>query len=637
MAVSQDPPLIRQLDERIANQIAAGEVVERPAAVVKELIENALDAGATRIAIAIEDGGRQVVEVVDDGHGMRRDDLSLALSRHATSKLRSAEDLFRISSLGFRGEALPSIASVSEFTLASCPAAGTGAALRVDGGTMRGVETIAMARGTRVSVRNLFWNVPARLKFLKTARSEGAAVTDMVTRLALGHPAVAFRLTIDGRTAIDFAPGQSLRERCLDTLGAEIANGLIAVEGLRDATQLQGFVAHPQFAKPTAKKQFVYLNGRPVQDRMITAAIRDGFGGFLEPRLHGVVVLYLDTDPSLVDVNVHPTKAEIRFRRQGEVFALIRDSVRDVLSEHSGGFRLDGPGAASGHGGHSDTSGVRRHLVRPAAPPAPSAPPNYQERFLPRQPDTLAAQIIHQRSEQNAQQAIDDSPRRVGEGPNPAPTTASSQDRGGMPPAIEPNQAAHSPEPDLPGVRQVVQLGDMYVLVETDHGIRLLDQHALHEKALYLCLEGHVRQFEGSGRQELLIPQTIDLDAEEMAAVEPHLKELSAAGIEAEVFGPSQLILRAYPSALAKVSWPRFFAELAAEKPGPGALAKLRERLAHRRACTTAVKAGKQLSRAEMLELVRLLYTLEHMEHCPHGRPTTLDLSWQELEQRFQR
>ena len=403
-----DPPLIRQLDDRIANQIAAGEVVERPAAVVKELLENSLDAGASRIDIRIADGGRQLIEIVDDGHGMRRDDLPLALSRHATSKLRSAEDLFRIQSLGFRGEALPSIASVSEFTVASCPDGGEGSAIRVDGGSLGPVESLAMARGTRITVRNLFWNVPARLKFLKSARAEGAAVSDMVTRLSLGHPAVAFTLHLDERTTIDLPPQQSLKDRCAETLGRQLAEGLLAVEGHAESTQLQGFVAHPQYAKPSAKKQYVYLNGRPVQDRMITAAIREGFAGFLEPRLHGVVVLYLDTDPSLIDVNVHPTKAEIRFRRQGEVFTLIRDSIKKVLAEHSGGFRLDGVGGAGGTSPSQapGIGGIKRQTIKAAASgPAEAEVPSFQERFLPREPVTYAEALSTE----------DQSMRRLGE------------------------------------------------------------------------------------------------------------------------------------------------------------------------------------------------------------------------------
>ncbi|TVR15017.1 MAG: DNA mismatch repair endonuclease MutL [Planctomycetota bacterium] len=620
------PPMIRQLDDRIANQIAAGEVVERPAAVVKELVENALDAESTRIEVRLEDGGRQLIEVVDNGHGMRRDDLLLAVSRHATSKLRSSEDLFRISSLGFRGEALPSIASVCEFRLASCPSEGDGCEMTINGGRMQhGPQPCAVAPGTRVSARNLFYNVPARLKFMKSARAEGAAVTDTLTRLAIGHPQVGVRLHLDGRQTLDLAPEQRVQERLAACLGRDVAESLLAVEGMSDATQIHGFAAHPRHAKPSAKKQFVYLNGRPINDRLLVAAIREGYAGFLEPRLHGVVVLYIDTDPSLVDVNVHPTKAEIRFRRQGEVFALVRDAINKALRAESGGFQLTGN---SSPGGTADaSSSVRRHLVRPL-PTAPSTPPpapTWQERFLPQEPHTPSPSPTIQPSA--AETSAQPPPRRLGEGDISE----------ALPPSPTPSPEVTNQQLDLPGIRQVFQVNDMYVVVETDDGIRMIDQHALHEKALYLCLDPRVRDFERGGRQELLIPTTVELDASEIATVEEHLPALAEVGIEAEIFGPTQLIVRAFPAALGKISWQHFFNELAAQGPGRNAVERLRERLAHRKACTSAIKAGQRLSRAEMLELVHLLYSLERMEHCPHGRPTTLDLSWGELERRFQR
>ena len=385
----------------------------------------------------------------------------------------------------------------------------------------------------------------SRLKFLKSARAEGAAVTDMVTRLALGHPSVAVTLHLDERTTIDLAPEQGLKDRCAETLGRQLAEGLLAVEGVADATQLQGFVAHPQYAKPSAKKQYVYLNGRPVQDRMITAAIREGFAGFLEPRLHGVVILYVDTDPSLIDVNVHPTKAEIRFRRQGEVFALIRDSIKKVLAEHSGGFRLDGVAGIS-----SRLADVKRQSIRSAVP-RENRRTLFSRALLPREPSTYPQTTVMEPINETLHTAQSPTPQTVAE-------TNVAYDASTAQASAREHVAVQTSTPDLPGIRKVVQLGDMYVLVETEEGIRLLDQHALHEKALYLCLEGDVREFEKGGRQELLIPQTIELDASEMAAVEPHLPALAESGIEAEVFGPCQLILRAHPSSLQKISWQRF-------------------------------------------------------------------------------
>ena len=615
------PPPIRVLPDQVANQIAAGEVVERPAAVVKELSENSLDAGATRITVRIADGGRRIVEIEDDGHGMTPEGLRTALLRHATSKLTTADDLFRIATLGFRGEALPSIAAVSEFAIASRPhAADAGWIVHLAGGEQTTSEPQAMAPGTRVSVHNLFWNVPARLKFLKAESSETGHVTDQVIRLALSHPGVAFRLECDGRTVLDLPAGETLLSRARTLFGRTLSDSLLAISASSDCMELTGFVAHPREAKPTAKRQFVFLNGRFVRDKLLLAAVREGFKGFLEPRLHGAVFLHLDIDPALVDVNVHPTKSEVRFRKEGEVFVLISKAIQNALAANSGGFGLlrddERPQATSLHLG-PPIPGVTRNVVKPALPtPQPPAPPQIitQERFLPQ----AAPQV-----EQPAAKRVAE-PTSIYSAAAPAPT------------AVTPKQSQARSE--LPrGVRRVVQLNDMFLLIETTDGIRLVDQHALHEKALFLCLDPSRTDVLRAGVQPLLVPRTVELSAAEVAAVTPLLPELLTYGIEAEVFGPSQLLLRALPAALKRTNWQAFFAGLAESGSGSKAVAGLRERIAHSAACHGAVKAGQVLGEAEQLELVRLLYELEHMEHCPHGRPTTLDLSWPELSKRFQR
>jgi DNA mismatch repair protein MutL len=635
------PPPIRQLPEAVANQIAAGEVVERPAAVVKELAENSLDAGATRIVVRIEDGGRRLVEIEDDGHGMRRDDLRLALARHATSKLADADDLFRIATLGFRGEALPSIAAVSEFELASRPhGEERGARLALAGGVETACEPCAMAPGTRVSVRNLFWNVPARLKFLKSEASEAGHVTDQVMRLALSHPRVAFRLESGGaegaRTVVDLPPGETLETRVRALFGRQLADRLLPVHATPDAMQLSGFIAHPQEARPTAKRQYVFLNGRFVKDRLLLAAVREGFKGFLEPRLHGAVFLHLDIDPSQVDVNVHPTKSEVRFRREGEVFALIRNALQQSLNEGAGGFSLlaasaEGPAAAP------SPAIIARQVVKPAF-----AEPAIQERYLPATPDLAEPRRAMPDGPAPAR------PSRVAEAPIPyqAAGRAAGIDREAAAPspsapspgaAGAPDTGHRTPGVHLPGIRRVLQLHNMYLLIETDHGIRLVDQHALHEKALFLCLDPAVTDLDAGGRQELLIPKTVELLASEVAVLDKLLPELRPFGIDAEVFGPTTVLVRAHPAALKRVNWTAFFGALAESGSSSKAMGTLTERIAHSAACHGAIKAGQILSGEEQMELVRLLYRLEHMEHCPHGRPTTLDLSWGELERRFQR
>jgi len=609
------PPTIRRLDELVANQIAAGEVVERPASVVRELIENAIDAGARRITVRARAGGCKLIEVVDDGCGMREADLALALERHATSKIRDSKDLVKVASLGFRGEALPSIAAVSEYELASRPAGETEGRAVAGAGTDRGAPTpVGISPGTRVRIRNLFWNVPARLKFLKSARAEGAAIGDLVLRCALGHPRIAFRCELDERIHCDFPAEQDLIARIRQHWGRDAIARLLPIAAATDSMQIEGFVGHPEQARPSARRQFVFLGGRALQDKVLVAALREGFKGFLEPRMHPVAWLHLDVDPGLVDVNVHPAKAEVRFRRQGEVFALVRDAVAAAVEEHAGGFRLLA-------GTPEVAGGVRHSVVRPAREPA------IQERFLPHAARTDAAEAPPSTAAE-----------RVGE--SRGPSYAAS------PPPPETRAPAAGPAPASPsttdtgyppGVRRVLQLHDMYLLLETDDGIRLVDQHALHEKALFLCLDDGVTAFEDGGRQELLVPRVVECDAATVAAVEPHLPRLAAAGIEVEPFGPSSLAVRAHPARLARVRWEALFHELAELREGEDPLAALRERLAHSRACRSAIKAGHRLGEGELQELVRLLYDLEHMEHCPHGRPTTLDLSWDELERRFQR
>ena len=623
------PPPIRVLPDQVANQIAAGEVVERPAAVVKELSENSLDAGATRITVRIADGGRRIVEIEDDGHGMTPDGLRTALLRHATSKLTTADDLFRIATLGFRGEALPSIAAVSEFAIASRPhAADAGWVMHLAGGDQTSSEPQAMAPGTRVSVHNLFWNVPARLKFLKAESAETGHVTDQVIRLALSHPGVAFRLECDGRTVLDLPADETLLSRTRTLFGRTLSDSLLAISASADCMELTGFVAHPREAKPTAKRQFVFLNGRFVRDKLLLAAVREGFKGFLEPRLHGAVFLHLDIDPALVDVNVHPTKSEVRFRKEGEVFVLISKAIQKSLAANSGGFGLlrddERPVVAT-----SLTLGIpgaTRAVVKPALPtPLPPAPPQIitQERFLPQTaPQVERPAAIRVAEPVSLYQAVS----TVALTPIAAPASATSSSK-----PIE-NRS------ELPrGVRRVVQLNDMFLLIETTDGIRLVDQHALHEKALFLCLDPARTDVLRAGVQPLLVPRAIELNASEVAAVAPLLPELLNYGIEADVFGPTQLLLRAHPTALKRTNWQAFFAGLAESGSGSKAVAGLRERIAHSAACHAAVKAGQVLGEAEQLELVRLLYELEHMEHCPHGRPTTLDLSWPELSKRFQR
>jgi DNA mismatch repair protein MutL len=601
------PPEIRLLPDLVANQIAAGEVIERPAAVVKELVENSLDAGATRVTVRIEDGGRRLIEVIDDGHGMRPDQLRLALGRHATSKITSADDLFRVSTLGFRGEALPSIAAVSEFEIASrTHDADGGQRLAWAGAEERGGGACAMAPGTRISVRNLFWNVPARLKFLKSEASESGHIAEQVTRFALSHPHVAFRLECDGRTTLDLPPQEELEGRVRALFGTEIGGDLAAIAAGDPGMEITGFAAHPRHARPTSKRQYVFLNGRFVRDKLLLAAVRDGYKGFLEPRLNGTVFLHLDVDPAAVDVNVHPTKHEVRFRRDGEVFALVSKALQAALTETQGGFRLL---TAEDRAKVIATSPiVSRTVVKPAMPPPIQPTVVVQERFVPAAP--LPA----------------DPPRPPPLAPTPRAAEPSL-------PFAAPSRPVDDSFPS--SVRRVLQLNDMFLLIETEQGIRLVDQHALHEKALWQALDASVGDLHHTGVQQLAVPIVVQLTAAELGAIIPLLADLARHGIEAERFGPSSVAIRAHPTVLARCNWARFLADLASD--GTQAVERLSERIRHSAACHAAVKAGQRLDPSQQRELVRMLFTLEGLEHCPHGRPTTLDLTWAELAKRFQR
>lgn len=626
------PPEIRVLSDMVANQIAAGEVIERPAAVVKELAENSLDAGATRLVVRIADGGRRLIEVEDNGHGLRPADLRTALKRHATSKLTTADDLFRIATLGFRGEALPSIAAVAEFSIASRPHdAETGWVLLHAGGQETSFEPLAMAPGTRVSVHNLFWNVPVRLKFLKAESAETGHVTDQVIRLALSHPGVAVRLECDGRTILDRPAGETLLTRVRALFGKGLTDSLIPISANADGMELIGFVAHPREAKATSKRQFFFLNGRFVKDRLLLAAVREGFKGFLEPRLHGAVFLHLSVEPSLVDVNVHPTKSEVRFRKDGEVFVLLSRAINQALAANSGGFSLLRPEEQAAT--VANPLFASRTVIKPAAP----LPPQIitQERFLPQATPQVEPRIERQDVESLPYTAAATS-ASVTSGVRESAVVyavAATAD-----PALAATRAPLASQSGMPpGVRRILQLHRMFLLIETDRGIRLVDQHALHEKALFLCLDPGRTDLLRAGIQPLLVPKSIELSASEVATVAPLLPDLVQHGIEAEVFGPCALLLRAHPAALRRLNWTGFFSGLAESGSNSKAVASLRERIAHSASCHGAVKAGQELSADEQLELVRLLYELEHMEHCPHGRPTTLDLPWAELEKRFQR
>ncbi len=584
---------IRLLPEATINRIAAGEVIERPAAAARELVENALDAGARRVSVTIAGGGIERIEVADDGMGMDAAELALAVQRHATSKLDD-DTLVRIATLGFRGEALPSIGAAARLTLTSRPhGAPHAATLCVEGGVVGEVAPAAGAPGTRVSVRDLFFATPARRKFLKSPRAEADATEAVIRRLAFAAPHVAMRLESDGRVIFDL-PAQDRAARVAALLGAEAAAALLAVTGSRDGMELSGFACAPALTRATAAAQALVVNGRPVADPLLRTAIRVAYRDVIAPGRHAVVALFLDVPPEDVDVNVHPAKAELRFRAPEAVRGLLIGSLGRALAGGAGpaapgmGFRAafaSRPG--SRHGGF--------HPVHAASQmPEPVRPAGLAETRL----------------------ALDDAPAaRVLASPAPAP-------------AEHPLGAA------------VAQVLDTYILaVAADGSLVLVDQHAAHERLTHEALRGQMLAG-GVRSQPLLLPGVVDLPAADAARLLARGGELEALGLEIEAFGPGAILVRAMPAALGAPEPGPLLRDLAdefAEMEESTALAARLDQVIARMACHGSIRAGRRLVPAEMDALLRQMEATPRAATCSHGRPTFLKLSRAEIETMFGR
>ena len=596
---------VRLLPERLVNRIAAGEVIERPAAAVKELVENALDAGATRVAVAVEGGGIERIEVSDDGCGMDAADLALAVCRHATSKL-SDEGLVRITTLGFRGEALPSIGAAARLRITSRPPGAAHAhAITVDGGRISDPAPSAGPPGTRVLVADLFFATPARRKFLKNPRTEAEHAEAVVRRLALAAPHVAFRCEVDGRTAFDL-PAQSRAARVAALLGEEAAAALLPVEEARGALRLSGFACAPAVTRATGAAQGLVVNGRPVSDPVLKTALRVAYRDVIAPGRHPVAALYLDLPAEEVDVNVHPAKLEVRFRDAGAVRALVIGAVGRALS---GGAGVAAPRPSLLP--QPPRSAPESWLVPPSWPTPPAWP----------DPATTAPPAPHAPGLAESQLPLD-APPAARVLPEAAPPPASH------PPASHPLGAA------------VAQVLDTYVLaVSADGGLVLVDQHAAHERLTHEAL----RAQHGAGgvrAQPLLLPAVVDLSPADAARLLAHADALQAAGLEIEGFGPGAVLVRALPAALGSPDPAPLLRDLADELAETGeatALAARMDAVLARLACHGSIRAGRRLGRAEMDALLRHMEATPRAATCPHGRPTYLKLTRAEIERLFGR
>jgi DNA mismatch repair protein MutL len=583
---------IRLLPSTLVNRIAAGEVVERPAAAVKELVENALDAGAARIEVTLENGGQTLIAVSDDGSGMTREELLLAVERHATSKL-DGDDLLAIRHLGFRGEALPSIGAVARLALAS-RARGADAAWRllVDAGAKGAPEPAAQGPGTRVEVRDLFYATPARLKFLKSPRAERDAAVDAVQRLAMAWPQIAFTVVgEEGRALLRLLPAPDRRVRLAHVLGRDFGDNAVEIAAEREGLRLAGLAGLPTLNRATAKDQYLFVNGRPVRDKLLLGAVRGAYQDLLARDRHPMVVLFLDCASEEVDVNVHPAKAEVRFRDSALVRGLIVGALRNAL-------------AAAGHRASTTGGAAAVAALRPGGAPATHG--------------SLALQYALP----------------------PRPSPAALQEGAALwaPPPAEPAAAAEPVALHPLGLARA-QLHDTYILAETATGFILVDQHAAHER---LVLERMKAAMAASGvkRQALLLPEVVELDAAAAERLAARAAELAELGLVLEAFGTGAVLVREVPALLGQADVQGLVRDLADELAEWGAALSLKDRIDEvcgTIACHGSVRAGRRLTIPEMNALLRQMEETPHSGQCNHGRPTWVELDLADIERLFGR
>jgi DNA mismatch repair protein MutL len=614
------------------NRIAAGEVIERPAAVVKELVENAIDAGASRIVVEVEDGGRALIRVIDDGGGMPPSDLPLAFASHATSKLTCDDDLFRIATMGFRGEALASVGAVSHARILSrMPTEEAGYEVYNRGGAISDAQAAAGNVGTTVEVRNLFFNTPARRKFIKGASTEFGHISEMLLRLALPHPKVSFLLSHNGRKALDL-PAAPEAERLLAAWPKEFHESVLTID-VRDAElRLRGIIGLPELARPTARYQFFYLNGRHIRDRFIQHALRESYRGLTEPGRHPAAMLLLEIPPGDVDVNVHPTKTEVRFRDSGRIHGLVHSVIREKLlgSELTPlalPTRSDAQGEPREDLRHKLAEFFRQMPGEYSAPPTaqPGAPVGSQPSFGGQVATAIDARFVASNPPSTSFGADRPSPSSMPMPPMPALSTT---------------PAAFARLPGGPDAQQpAIQLHNSYLVAQSDDGLVIIDQHALHERIMYEELLARVNRGPLEA-QRMLIPQVVDVSTTQLALLEQIQPLLGKLGIEVSAFGPASVAVHAFPSFLEKLEPGTFVRELL-ERGEQELLDLHEEELLHEvldmMACKAAVKAGDPLSPAEIEALLARRELVERSSNCPHGRPTTLRLSLRDLEKQFKR
>jgi DNA mismatch repair protein MutL len=612
-----DVGVIRRLSETVANRIAAGEVIERPASILKELLENALDAGARHVEVRLDGGGIRSLAVRDDGVGMDEEDLSLCVLPHATSKISSVEDLFRIASFGFRGEALPSIASVTDLSIVSRRKDAVHASeLRVSYGRIQPLAPAAGPVGTTVTCRGLFAEVPARLKFLRQERTELAQCTDSLTNILLGEPELAAKLYHEDRLVLEVPAGESRAERIALLLGEPIAKRLLHCRGGTPELSFEAWIGPPDLVKHNSDYQHVFLNGRMIRDRSLAFAIKDAWRGLIMPKEHPVAVLFVEIDPAQVDVNVHPRKLEVRFRDRDAVVGLVRTGLRARLDAHAAPRALRMPQRSE------DTVATAECKATPFPGAESGRVFQTPSIYAPRDESSACAPAREMPSERAAA----------------APAqTARKQSVGHRCGALRPSASG----PALfraQGNLQIMQAHAAWILVESEEGITILDQHALHERRLYEEILERFRRAEPES-QTLLVPETIDLSAAEQASLLSAEHDLAALGLVVEPFGRTSVVIRAVPLALAGHSGADLVDEVLASLADERELSGLQpvEKLAANMACRAAVRFGDRLPESELKALVEWWRAHPLLRNCPHGRPVAAVLTLADLELQFLR
>ena len=609
--ISEKSPVIRQLDEAAINRIAAGEVVERPASAVKELVENALDAGATRIEVSVADGGKTLIRVSDNGCGIAAADLPLAMSRHATSKI-DGTDLFNIHSFGFRGEALPSLGAVGRLTITSRVTDADAATIRVEGGTMTEVKPAALSQGTVVELRDLFYATPARLKFLRTDRAELQAINDVVKRLAMAEPFVSFLLCdLSGDKSRDLfrADAQSgdlfdaLQGRLSQVLGKEFAENSVPVDAERDGFHLTGFAALPTYSRGSAVAQFLFVNGRPVRDKLLIGALRGAYMDFLSRDRHPAAALFVDCDPQLVDVNVHPAKSEVRFREPGVVRGLLVSAVRHALA-----------GA-----GHRASTTVARATLGAMRPESAGPAKIYQMDRPGALPRGMSYQMQAQQYTSPGFSEFSEPSARVEE-------------------AIEPSEPQTLLE-GLPLGAARAQVHENYIIAQTQTGMVIVDQHAAHERLVYEKLKRQMAE-NGVASQALLIPEIVELSESDAARVLEVADELEKLGLRIEPFGGSAIAVQETPAILGEIDARAMIQDVLDELADLGNSSSVQSRIdaiLSRVACHGSIRSGRRMRAEEMNALLREMEATPHSGQCNHGRPTYVELRLADIERLFGR